>query len=349
MSNDRERAIRDDEIDLIELIRGLWQQKLLIIFSTLVVSGIAVAYALLSKPIYEVRVFVQPPSQNDIAHLNYGRGGDSGLSMLSVKDVYEIYLRSLQSESLRREFFRSIYVPSLTAEERAGSQDELYARFQAVLLLGGGGRDNPTRYFVKINLPDPQLAAEWAVRYVEMAGRHGRDEVITDIKADATVKANNLKQEITAARESARKQREDEIIQLNEALRVAKSIGLEQPPIISNSLSGELSAGMGGALTYMRGSKALEAEIDNLRKRASDDPFVSNLRERQEAMGFYRGMEVSEGVVQVYRQDGAIESPDRPIKPRKPLIIGLGFVIGVTLGVVLALLRGLNWGVRTRE
>ncbi|HGY9624962.1 LPS O-antigen chain length determinant protein WzzB [Pseudomonas putida] len=340
MRNEPERlSSTGDEIDLFELIEGLWKQKVLILVTTVVVTAIAVAYAFLAKPVYEAKVFVQPPTQNDVSPLNYGRGGNTGLSMLTVKEVYDIYLRNLQSESLRREFFRSVYLPSLPADERGGSQDELYGRFQDVLSLELAAKETPNRFFVKANVSDPQQAAEWVVRYLEMAGRRGKAEVIRDVKADATIKANNLEQQIKAALESARKQREDQIIRLTEALRVAKSIGLEKPPIISNTLSGEVSAGMGGSLLYMRGAKALEAEIDNLRKRTSDDPFVSNLRQRQEALAFYRSLQIDPGVIQVYRQDGAIESPDKPVKPKKVLIIVLGGLTGVMLALLFAILR----------
>lgn len=328
----------DDEIDLFEMIEGLWARKVLIVVATLAVTVISVAYALLSKPVYEAKVFVQPPTQNDIAQLNYGRGGNSELSMLNVRDVYNIYLRNLQSESLRREFFRNVYLPSLAEDERTGSQDELYSKFQEVLSLGLATKDSTDRFYVKANVSDPQQAAEWVVRYLDMAGQRARSEVVKDVKADATVKANNIEQQITAALESARKHREDEIVQLTEALRVAKSIGLEKPPIISNSLSSEVSAGMDGSLMYMRGSKALEAEIENLRSRQSDDPFVKNLRQRQEALSFYRSLQINPGVIQVYRQDGAIESPDKPVKPQKAIIIAMGVVIGAAIGVLVALL-----------
>ncbi len=333
MRNERERLSGDEEIDLFELIGGIWKHKVLVVATFVVVTIAAVAYAFLKTPIYEAKVFVQPPSQNDIAQLNFGRGGDSGLTMLSVRDVYDIYLRNLQSESLRREFFRSYYLPSLDAAEKDGSQDELYGKFQDVLALGVASKDTPNRFFVRVNLPDPQEAAEWAARYVEMAGRRGAGEVLKDAKADATIKANNLEQQIHAARESTRKRREDQIARLTEALHVAKSIGLEKPPIIS----AEVSAGMEGSLTYMRGSKALEAEIENLRNRTSDDPFVNNLRQRQEALSFYRSLQIDGAVVQVYRQDGSIESPDQPIKPKKSIVIALGIVMGVVIGLMVGL------------
>ncbi|MBV4537368.1 LPS O-antigen chain length determinant protein WzzB [Pseudomonas urmiensis] len=342
MRDDRERLHGDDEIDVFELVGGLWRRRGLIVLTATIVGGAAVLYALFATPIYEAKVFVQPPSQNDIAQLNYGRGGSSGLGMLGVKDVYEIYLRNLQSESLRREFFRTIYLPSLPEDERGGSQDELYGEFQEVLSLGAAAKETPNRFYVKARLPDPQQAAEWAVHYIEMAGSRGKVEVTKDAKADATIKANNLEQEIKAARESARKQREDQVAQLTEALRVAHSIGLEKPPIISGNLSTEVSAGMDGSLTYMRGSKALEAEIENLRKRVSDDPFVDNLRQREEALAFYRSLQIDPGVVQVYRQDGAIESPDKPVKPKKLLIIVLGVLGGLGIGALLAFLLNLK-------
>ncbi|MFO3722731.1 LPS O-antigen chain length determinant protein WzzB [Pseudomonas sp. HLMP] len=339
MRNEPERLRSNgDEIDLFELIEGLWKQKVLIIVATVVITAIAVAYALLAKPVYEAKVFVQPPSQNDIAPLNYGRGGNTELSMLTVKDVYEIYLRNLQSESLRREFFRTVYLPSLSEDERKGSQDELYGRFLNVLSLGVAAKETPDRFFVKANVSDPQQAAEWVVRYLEMAGHRGQKEIVGDVKADATIKANNLEQQINAALESARKQREDQIVQLTEALRVAKSIGLEKPPIISNTLSSEVSAGMDGSLMYMRGTKALEAEINNLRMRTSDAAFVKNLRQWQEALAFYRNLQIDPNVIQVYRQDGAIESPDKPVKPKKSIIIIIGVFVGISVGIAFALI-----------
>ncbi|MGE8439384.1 MAG: LPS O-antigen chain length determinant protein WzzB [Pseudomonas palmensis] len=339
MSNDRERAIRDDEIDLVELMRGLWQQKWLIVLTTILVSGAAVVYALTATPVYEAKVFVQPPSQNGVAHLNYGRGGDSELGMLTVKDVYDVYVRSLQSESLRRRFFQDVYMPTLSEEARRGSQDELYARLARVLVVGVTSKETPYRFAITVNSSDPKRAAEWAVSYAEMAGERAKQEVLKDVKADATVKANNLERRIKAAQESAQKQREDQIEQLNEALTVARSIDLEKPPIISGSLSTELSAGVDGALTYMRGSKALVAEIENLQKRKSDDPFIDKLREQQSSLAFYRALEIDSNVIQVYRQDGGIESPDSPIRPKKFTIVLLAVLAGGTLGLLLAFLR----------
>jgi chain length determinant protein (polysaccharide antigen chain regulator) len=184
------------------------------------------------------------------------------------------------------------------------------------------------------------MAAQWVAQYAQMASDWAKRDLSKDLRADAVSTANNLERQIKGARETARNLREDQIIRLSEALNVAKTIGLDKPPLISNTLVTEVSAGMDGSLTYMRGAKALESEIDNLRKRQSDDPFVKDLRERQETMNFYRDLQLNTEAVQVYRQDGAIEVPDRPIKPKKSLIVMLGTVAGLLLGVCLALYRG---------
>ncbi|ATP43796.1 hypothetical protein CR511_06830 [Pseudomonas putida] len=340
MRNQPERLSSNEDVDLFQLIGWLWAQKILIAAVTVIVALAALAYALLSTPIYQATVAVQPPSQDDIAQVNIGRGEGTGLGRLSVKDVYATYLGNLQSQALRRKFFRDVYLPSLGEAGRQGSQDALYAEFNRVLTVAAVSPLTPDRFYVAADLPDPKMAAQWVAQYAQMASDWAKRDLSKDLRADAVSTANNLERQIKGARETARNLREDQIIRLSEALNVAKTIGLDKPPLISNTLVTEVSAGMDGSLTYMRGAKALESEIDNLRKRQSDDPFVKDLRERQETMNFYRDLQLNTEAVQVYRQDGAIEVPDRPIKPKKSLIVMLGTVAGLLLGVCLALYRG---------
>ncbi|WP_327438524.1 LPS O-antigen chain length determinant protein WzzB [Pseudomonas donghuensis] len=345
MANERSSLNEQDEIDLIEVLKRLKARWLLIVLSMAVFFVVAVIYALLAKPVYEVKVFVQSPTHNDIANLNYGRGGDSNLDVLKVKDVYEVYLRHLQSESLRREFFQKVYLPTVKGDDRAGSQDALYERFNKMLLVAPASKDPASRYAITANISDPNEAAAWVVDYALQAGQRAKDEVLKNIKSDSTVKANNLEQQIDSIQESSRKEREDKIVQLQEALRVARSIGLEKPSVMTGKMSIEITSGLDGALAYMRGSKALEAEIANLQTRQSDDPFIGNLREQQERLAFYRSLDIDPSSVAVFRQDGVVEVPDQPIKPKKFLLVLMGLVVGFIAGIVLVFI----WPVRQRR
>ncbi|MGF6393886.1 LPS O-antigen chain length determinant protein WzzB [Pseudomonas plecoglossicida] len=346
MRTERERLSGSDEIDLIELIQGLWRQKIWVGLVAVPVIAVGLAYALLASPVYEAKLFIQPPSQNEIAQLNYGRGDGTGLEPLSPKDVYGIYLKSLQSEAVRDKFFRNDFLPTLTEEERRGSRDTLYAQFNSMLKVAQASRDMPERYVLTANVEDPRLAAAWVSSYAEMASDQAKNELLSGTRSDISIMADNLDQQIRAARASAGNQRADKIAQLKEALRVARSIGLEKPPIISNSLSTEVSAGMGGALTYMRGTKALEAEIANLESRSSDDPFIAGLRENQEKLLFLRSFKIDSSLVAMYQQDGAVAQPDKPVKPRKAAIVSISVLMGLAIGIGVAI--GRDYWVRRR-
>jgi len=89
----------------------------------------------------------------------------------------------------------------------------------------------------------------------------------------------------------------------------------------------------------MRGSKALEAEIRNLQDRQSDDPFIANLRVQQSSLSFYNDLSIDPALVAVYRQDGVVELPDQPVRPKKLLIVLLGLVLGLILGGIVALIH----------
>ncbi|QBF27929.1 chain-length determining protein [Pseudomonas tructae] len=328
-----------DEIDLYELGVKFSRQWVLIAASIVLCFGIAGAYALLAEPTYEAKAFVLPPTQNDIADFNYGRTNESEMNRYDVKQVYDVFLRNLQAESLRRQFFKDIYLPSLSESERKKPMDSLYSEFSKKLLITSVAKPGSDRYAVTVQGNDPAVAKEWAEHYLERAGSVAKAEMIKNVNREAEVRARNLNQRIGTLRESGQKVREDLIVQLREALAVSRAIGLEKPPIISGNLSSEVSAGMDGELTYMRGSKALEAEIRNLEERKSDDPFIKQLRELQVAYSFYKNLEVAPEGVEVYRLDGPIQQPDEPIKPKKSAVLIVGLLLGVVLGFLIAALR----------
>ncbi|WP_431144809.1 LPS O-antigen chain length determinant protein WzzB [Pseudomonas alvandae] len=342
---DNRIAVRDDdEIDLIALARGLWAQKWLIIAITLLVTAGAAAYAFLSKPVYEAKLFIMPPTQNGIAELNYGRGKSTELEPYSIKHVYDVFARNLQGESLRQNFFNQVYLPSLDESQRKGALDRLYDRFSRELVVKGPGKDTPDRFSVTVQNGDPVKATEWAKAYVVRASEAAEAELIKNVTAEASVRARNLEQRITSLRETARRVREDRIQQLREALKIAQAIGLTTPTI-NSSAAVDITVDTGNKMDYQRGSKALAAEIQTLESRASDDAFISDLRPLQMRYNFYRKLNIESEQLSIYRQDGSVEVPQSPVKPRKGVILVLGSAIGLILGCFAVLIKiGLSRG-----
>ncbi|MCE0460220.1 LPS O-antigen chain length determinant protein WzzB [Pseudomonas uvaldensis] len=338
MQNDRIEARGADEVDLIELAQGLWVQKWLILGVALLVAVGAGAYAFLSKPVYEAKLFIMPPTQNGIAELNYGRGKSTELDLYTIQHVYDVFARNLQAETLRQAFFNEVYLPSLEESQRKGALDRVYERFSRDLIIKGPGKDTPDRFSVTVRSDNPVEATEWAKAYVQRANDAAESELIKNVTTEASVRARNLEQRIVSLRENALRIREDRIQQLREALKIAQAIGLTTPTI-NSSAAIDITVETNNKMDYQRGSKALIAEINALESRSSDDAFIKDLRLLQMRYNFYRKLNIDPERVSIYRQDGNVDVPESPVKPKKALILILGIVVGFVLGGFIALVR----------
>jgi len=336
-----------EEVDLGELFSSLWSQKLLIVGVVLAFSFVAALYAFTREPIYQADLSVVAPSHNDIASLNYGRGEGTGLPLVSVSDVYDLFARCLQSESVRQKVFEQLGLAKNPEVKASPSKNDQYRLFSRSFVIAKSGEGISTRYNISVNHQDPQVAVKWGDVMVNLASAMAKDELIKNVMSDAAMRTTMLSKEIAGKREAARKAREDRLSKLKEALAIAQAISLKKPPIITGSAA-ELSARINEDLAYMRGSDAIQAEIDNLKKRTSDDPFIWDLRQLEERLEFYRDLKVEGGSLRVYQWDGALTVPDRPVKPRKVLIVLGGIVIGAFFGVMLALVRFFARGKKQR-
>ncbi|MGE8458797.1 MAG: O-antigen chain length regulator, partial [Pseudomonas alloputida] len=228
---------------------------------------------------------------NDISAINYGRGEAVGLPLISVRDVYDLYARLLYSENARRQVFEEIYLPSLPESEKTMSQNVMFSQFSRSFVISKAGDDAAARYVISVSYSEPAVAVKWADALADTAAEMTKNELVKNAVSDASLRAVMLDREISGKREVARKEREDRLSKLREALAIALAVGLKKPPIITGSAS-ELSARMDGDLAYMRGSDAIQAEIDNMEKRNSDDPYIDDLRQLEERMAFYRNFNV---------------------------------------------------------
>lgn len=332
-----QRQVSDDEVDLVELFHGLWTQKWLIILIALAFAGAAATYAFLSKPVYEARAVVLPPSLSDIAGFNLGRTGavNGGLEPFLVEDVYAVFTQNLQSDKSRRKFFNEHYLPSLDEAQRARSQDSIYKEFNEKFFVKVLDKNQPERYVVAIENYKPDLASALVRLYINQVSERSLDDVMRDAERELAVQARNIEQKIKSERASAKIRKNDRAKQLQEALTVADAIGLENPPVVNT----ELSAFMDGSLMYMRGAKSLRAELGVLKTRASNDPFIPGLRDYEAKYQLLADVNVDRASVAVFRLDGEVEVPDQPVKPKKALIVALGIVLGGMLSVFIALIR----------
>ena len=90
----------DDEIDLFELMEGLWQQKWLIVAVTGMSALVALVAVLMMSPTYRAEAFIRAPLSSQIAII-----AESGVMELTPLQAIGRVEEELNSLSLRRGIF----------------------------------------------------------------------------------------------------------------------------------------------------------------------------------------------------------------------------------------------------
>lgn len=348
----------DDEIDLFELISDLWAEKWVIAVCIVITTACALAYAFASTPAYEATARLMPPSQSDVTGYNVGRltlasmgnkGGNSETLPQEYKpeDVYDVFKSALLSQQVRNRFFEDHYLPYLGIKSDSGSlehdaRDQLQQRFSNILSVSQPSARGLSEYYqVRVELKDPALAAEWANLFVEMAAKRAEQQVLSNVLVDLRSRASITKEQLLTLEVLAKQQREDRIVRLRESLQIARALGLEDSLINAGrtNADSELAALVEGDLMYLRGTRALQAELEVLQARTNDTPFIEDYRALQTRAQVLDSVVIDETKVAVYTLDSPAEAADTPIKPKKPMILALGIVLGGMLGGMIALVR----------
>ena len=323
----------EDEISLIELwnvLAGRWR---LIAATTLLATLIAIVYALTAPPLYRATAYFLPPSKKDMAPFN-----ETGIQVQSVQDVqdvqgvtvdeaYSLFKRTLSSKSLLHRY---------KSEQRSleGTPS----------LIINSDNKIPGSLNLSIEWHDPDEAADWANGLSEMANKLVVEQLLSNIDYRLRQQIENVEYTISSKRKFAKKRREDRIVMLEEALHTAEALELKERfntnPILyeDSSQAGDIAINTVNTPTYYRGTRALLAEIDILRNRTSDDPFITILRDLEEELIHRKSINISDISIKAYTLDQSATSPKQPIKPKRRLIVTLGGIIGLMGGVFLAFL-----------
>ncbi|MGP0173304.1 Wzz/FepE/Etk N-terminal domain-containing protein [Pseudomonas sp. NCHU5208] len=414
------RETRSDEIDLVELFHKLWQQKFLIIGCTLAVTLCAAAYAVLATPYYQVQSVLRPAPLKELDELN-----STGVYSLTPEDALKRVGAALDSYSTRAEFFRNN--PELFANLKGlnKSLEQRFETFNAesfTLLQPDPKRTDNLSAYVGLKLVYPETLDGVAILngIVQQAIIDERQRVALDMEGVIQNRLNKIERQMAAARASyeaqkeatiaklkeddklqrailqdelkalrteLRTRRQNRIAQLDEAITIAKALGITKPTN-PTSLSGSDSTveGQGSVfraevinqqfpLQFM-GTEALEAERAALLKRKSDDytePKIAKIQNKLQMLEHNRQVEMMQSrenedlflaKLSEMREEAArlrsinldldqlnLVRVDRPaVKPLNPIKPkkGLIIVLGGVLGALLGVLVVLIFVVRDK-
>ncbi|MEW5695836.1 Wzz/FepE/Etk N-terminal domain-containing protein [Pseudomonas synxantha] len=302
-----------EEVDLTVLFQSLWRQRVLIVAVTLVVGAMAAIYAFSVTPEFQVSSVLRPAAINDLDALN--RSGIYGLpageALNKVGASLESYDTRLSFFRARQSLFKAFERPGRTLEQ---SFDE-FNRNSINLILPDPKKADSLSAYIKLEMSYPkgidgvtilnefiefaiaterrQISADLNViinnRLNEIQGklkavRSGYEidkeaKIASLTEADALRRAQ-LQDELKALRAQLKTIRGDRLALLNEAIGIAKSLGIKKPATPSSLGDADRSGGGSTMRTeinnqqiplYFMGVDALEAEKNALLQRKSDD------------------------------------------------------------------------------
>jgi len=302
-----------DETDLPSLVKIIWHQKRLIALAIGVSGLIAVAYAFLATPQYQVSSVLRPAAINELDTLNrseiYHLPPNEALKKLGA--TLESYDARLGFFRANQKLFKEFERPGRTLEQSF----EEFNRNSINLIFPDPKKSDSLSAYIKLEMNYPQGIDGVAILngFVEYAIAFERNEISADVdviiknrlnelqgKLDTartaydvqkeakiaslsegdTLRRAQLHDELKALREQLKTQRSDRMAQLNEAVGIARSLGIRKPTTPS-SLGDSYRSGSSSVMRteinnqqiplYFMGVEALEAEHTALQQRKSDD------------------------------------------------------------------------------
>lgn len=344
----------EEEISLRDLLTVLWHSKGLILAIVATMTILAAAYAFLSVPVYRTQIFARAPFANELINYNHiiatfddaqsptnrASKDPSPTAALPARsasdDVYQAFLHQLRSVPVRREFFEKIYLPAHADAKTDSAKALLWNQFNQELTIPAPGNSQDAISVEKVTLQGkaPDKIADWLNQYIEMVNQAGRQELANYLEQLRQTHIHNIDTQIEGLRTVAAVKRMNSLSQLNDALKLA-----EATHIVTPLSAGNLVASYEGSTFFLRGSEALRAEIDLLKARTNDDPYIAELPNLLHTRSLLEKLDISPTHLTVATIDQAAIPPGSPISPRRKLIIILGIALGLILGTLTALVR----------
>jgi chain length determinant protein (polysaccharide antigen chain regulator) len=319
---------------------------------TVVVTALAVAYALLAPRVYKTEAILLPPSESDVEKLNVTTGTPVD-SQLIVGKVYAGMIVNLKSASLRKKFFQDngLLVHLADRKNDDVSEERIFEEeFDEKLGVRALDKKETNFFTVTLEGSDPEQIARWTNDFIAMVNEQTVKEQVQGVKSKIEVEKEYVQNQIAGLRQVAQDRRFDRIAALEEAASIARELGIvERYDSRRSQLTGRGSSSdqnnpdVGLQIRfpennplYVNGTRELEAEINSLKSRKSDDPFIGQLRGLQVKLSELENIVVDSAAISAVRVDQPALAPEHAIKPKRRLVVALGAVVGLMGGIFLA-------------
>jgi chain length determinant protein (polysaccharide antigen chain regulator) len=344
------QQFEDDTIDLYELWITLWNKKWLVIAVTAIAALGSVVYAVLAPQIYKAEALLLPPKAKDVQLLNVqvvqemqevqGVQVVQGVQGVTVAKAFAAFKNNLSSRSLQKKFIdeqglMDILAPGRTPDTR---DIEILESFAKVIKIEHVKRalENDKGMSISMESDDPEFAANLVNDYISFFDTETILVLTAAARNSLAGQIRDIEYTIASKRQMAKQRREDTILRHEEAAVIAEKLGVRDRVDTTNVVqNNQLNISKSSTPLYYRGYRALNAEINILKNRKSDDPFISGLRDLQEILALLSSIKIEAEGMHAVTVDQAAYPPKNRFKPNRRLIVSLGTVVGLFLGIFL--------------
>ena len=358
---------KNDEIDLIELIRALWNKKIWIFLSAFFCTAIAGVYASTAKEQWTSTAIIVAPRSTDLGHLlpiraEYARiigDGDFSTEVLS-NSLYGQFKHFLLSNDLKRKFLEQSewlknYTKNMTEEQKHAYIENAVAKYLIVHEVDPKKKDLTELDKIGLKLTfsaeTPKDAQLVLGQYVEFINQYLLNQTNQEFKLGFNLRLDALKFAKEQMEESLTETKTVQVENLTNALNIAKKAGITDFSRGNNKISvpeymlGDARLNISdskladGTYLFMLGEKYLQAQLDIAKNNPVVYPtnYYSMERQLSKLTKLAPQLDSVENVKAYYY----FSSPDYPVvkdKPKKALILAIGFIIGMVLSTFVILL-----------
>ena len=343
-SRNYEAGLRDDEIDLFDLWDDIVSRKWVVVAVFFVCLACAATYLSIAKPVYQVKSVIKPVEELGLVALNVPQL--NGIYSLGVDAAYDKVRLAVLSKELQGIFYEENLAELKEVEglyNEAVSLAQNVSSFNETLQIRLSNDKKDSEKFIEVSLASGSAddAADVLNKYIAFILQRQLMDVKRSVKVKLATRLNKLEYNASLIRDKYYSRKVQRKLQLDEAGRIAKSVGQVDPIYANSDILGSFKPPL-----YMYGVKALSAEEIALSEReemAKDLPhgeehFIEGLSEILFEIDQLKKLTIDYSNIKIARVDEFALAPLSQIKPKKILVLLLACILGVFLGVMAALL-----------
>lgn len=347
---------RDDEIDLADLLRALWAERMAILLTTLLVVVAAAVYLKVTPNVYESKALVAPTTERQIVQI---AAIDFAPPVITQDGLFQTFKQVAASQTTQLLFLDqelARLMPDLSADAAKGAlryqyTKKLLAAFSATTLTEKTSPMHAGLLEVGFSGNDAQLVSDTVSRYIDYVQSTAKQKLSEDYNAGLARRKAALEAELGSLRLKYQEMSKSTLSRLKESYNIAASLGIHEDRTQGwiNENSGRLAGGNAPVAAinavkppdYYRGTRALQAEMDALAARLDNDSFIEGVPKviaELKSLERYKVNFVGHDIIDLR------ESPSPaidPVKPKKALVLALSLVLGGMAGLMVAGIRRL--------